>query len=124
MSHPVLYRAMYDVLCWIRLATADHESPTFQIGGFSVSKNRPPRYQGLDRLHENVPQPQRLAHLLADLAHNWPDMAAGKNTFHTLAGAAHACRKVAEMPFDGKTWQTMIKPGLVELAAAFDQAQT
>lgn len=122
MSHPVLYRAIHDVLCWIRLATADAESPAFQIGGICVSKNRPPRYEGIDRLPSNIPQPQRLAHLLADLAHNWPDMAAGKNTFYTLAGAAMACRKVAEMPFDGDTWRMMIQPGLLELATAFDEA--
>lgn len=121
MTHPILYRGISEVLCWIRLATED-ESPAFKIAGISVSKNRPVENLSTDRLPSNIPQPQILAHLLADLAHNWPDMAAGTNTFHTLTGAAMACRKLAEHSFNGEAWRTMIRPGLIELAAAFDQA--
>lgn len=124
LAHPILYHGITEVFCWIRLATADAESPAFQFAGISVTKNRPTEYQGRDRLPSNVPQPQRIAHLLADLAHNWPAMAAGTNTFHTLRGAAMACRKLAENPFTGQTWQTLIQPGLLDLAAAFDQADS
>lgn len=122
MPHPILYRAISEVLCWIRLATAEDENPAFQIAGISVSKNRPVENLSTNRLPSNISQPQILAHLLADLAHNWPDMAAGTNTFYTLTGAAMACRKLAEHSFNGEAWRTMIQPGLIELAAAFDQA--
>ncbi|SIS85154.1 hypothetical protein [Insolitispirillum peregrinum] len=123
-AHPTpfqrsLVQAMGKIFLWIRLA-ASEPAPGRVIAGLYVDLHKAEGPSAC-RIPGNVPDGQKIAFVLSDLAHNMADVVSGKNDFFAAEYFAHECQRVARMEFAAQCWGR-ISAGLLKLAEAFNAA--
>lgn len=125
-THPTpfqrsLVQAMGKIFLWIRQAASEPASGRV-IAGLYVDLHKAEGPSAC-RIPGNVPDGQKIAFVLSDLAHNMADVASGENDFFTAEYFAHECQRVARMEFGAQCWG-LISAGLLGLAEAFKAAPT
>jgi hypothetical protein len=113
-----LIEAMGKLFLWIRSASSE-PAPGRVIAGHYVDF-RKAENASVYRIPKNVPDAQKIAFALSDLAHNMADVASGQNDYFTADYFANECLRTADMAFKSPCWE-MISSGLRQMAKTFQE---
>jgi hypothetical protein len=113
-----LVKAMGQIFLWIRLA-ASEAAPGRLIAGRYVDIRKADAANPY-RIPRNVPDGQKIAFVLSDLAHNMADVAGSQSDYFTADHFANECRKAADLVFKSPCWE-LISSGLHKMAETFQE---
>ncbi len=114
-----LVKAMGQIFLWIRL-TASESAPGRVLAGRYVDIRKADAANPY-RIPRNVPDRQKIAFVLSDLAHNMADAASGQSDYFTADYFANECLRTADMAFKSPCWE-MISSGLHKMAKTFQES--
>jgi hypothetical protein len=114
-----LVKAMGQIFLWIRLA-ASEAAPGRVLAGRYVDIRKADAANSY-RIPRNVPDGQKIAFVLSDLAHNMADVASAQSNYFTADHFSNECRKAAGMAFKSPCWE-MISSGLHKMAGTFQES--
>jgi hypothetical protein len=114
-----LVKAMGQIFIWIRWV-ASEPAPGRIIAGRYVDIRKEDAANPY-RIPRNVPDGQKIAFVLSDLAHNMADVASAQSNYFTADYFANECSKAAAMTFKSPCWE-ILSADLHKMARTFQES--